>query len=101
MSLAELLEQRAHLERQIEAVQSQKRAQAIEQIRALMAAHGLTAADLAAGLQKRAAKVRGTGKPVAAKYKDSYGNSWSGRGLRPKWLTAAIANGATLEEFAI
>ncbi|MFZ5525279.1 MAG: H-NS family nucleoid-associated regulatory protein [Pseudomonadota bacterium] len=38
--------------------------------------------------------------PVTVKYRDHAGNSWSGKGPRPAWLKAAIANGATLEGFA-
>ena len=29
------------------------------------------------------------------------GNSWSGRGLRPNWLKAALASGRKLEDFAV
>lgn len=40
-------------------------------------------------------------KKVAPKYADGNGNLWTGRGNRPKWLTAAIETGATLESFLI
>ena len=40
-------------------------------------------------------------KKVAPKYEDGNGNLWTGRGNRPKWLTAAIETGATLESFLI
>jgi DNA-binding protein H-NS len=56
---------------------------------------GLTMADLT-----RAKPSRTTGA-VAAKYKDDTGNTWTGRGFKPKWLQAAIATGKTLESFAI
>jgi DNA-binding protein H-NS len=32
------------------------------------------------------------------KYKDDAGNSWSGFGPKPRWLTEAVAGGKTLEE---
>ena len=46
--------------------------------------------------------ARLAGRKVAAKYRDSAtGNSWSGRGLQPNWLKAALASGRKLEEFAV
>jgi DNA-binding protein H-NS len=45
-------------------------------------------------------KVQGA-KKVAPKYADGNGNLWTGRGHRPKWLTAALEAGATLESFLI
>ena len=39
---------------------------------------------------------------VAPKYRDSAtGITWTGRGKQPKWLSAAISGGKTLEEFKI
>jgi DNA-binding protein H-NS len=35
------------------------------------------------------------------KYRDANGNAWYGRGLTPKWLKAAIADGNTKEVFAV
>lgn len=38
----------------------------------------------------------------AAKYRNSHtGDTWSGRGLKPKWLQAALAAGRTLAEFEV
>lgn len=33
------------------------------------------------------------------RYRDSAGNTWTGRGKRPGWLAAALANGKTLDSF--
>jgi DNA-binding protein H-NS len=41
------------------------------------------------------------GIKIPPKYRDSEGNTWTGRGLKPKWLSAAMAKGAKLEQFAI
>jgi len=41
------------------------------------------------------------GKKVAAKYRDRAGNTWAGRGAKPRWLVAAIKEGKKLEDFAI
>jgi DNA-binding protein H-NS len=100
MTLEELLKQKADLDRQIAQYQNEGRNKAIADIRVLMAQWHLTPQDIAA-LPKKGAKTNGTSKPVAAKYKDDQGNSWSGRGLKPKWLTAALASGKALADFAV
>jgi DNA-binding protein H-NS len=39
---------------------------------------------------------------VAAKYRNSEtGETWAGRGLKPRWLTAAIKSGKSLDDFAV
>jgi len=98
VSLSELLARKDALERQIRSAQSTAKATAIAQVRELMSRHGLTTSDIA---QKSMSKL-GTGKKVAAKYRDPVlGATWTGRGLKPKWLTAALAAGKSLEDFAI
>jgi DNA-binding protein H-NS len=41
--------------------------------------------------------------PVAPKYRnpDNPAETWAGRGLKPRWLAAAIKSGKKLEDFAI
>ena len=41
------------------------------------------------------------GRPVPPKYFGPNGETWAGRGLRPRWLTSAIKGGADLEDFAV
>jgi DNA-binding protein H-NS len=41
------------------------------------------------------------GKKVPPKYRDSAGNTWAGRGAKPRWLVAAIKEGKKLEDFSI
>ena len=100
--LQELIRQKADLERQIASAQSKGRQDAIDKIRAIMQEQGLTAADIAAAPKGRTpAKASGERKAVAVKYKDGNGNAWTGRGLKPKWLSAQLANGKKLEDFAV
>lgn len=102
LSLNELLAQKAALESQIAERMRTERAEAIAQVRALMAQYGLTAADIANKPAAPAKRSGGGGSKVAAKYRDpATGDSWSGRGLKPKWLSAALASGRTLADFAI
>ena len=103
---AELDRLQADLEKQIAETLRNERASVISQIKTLMAENGITAADLASGKPGRPPKIGiaepGTTRKVAAKScnKDT-GESWSGRGLKPKWLTAALESGRTLTEFAV
>ncbi len=107
-TLAELLAQKAELERQIAEQSRAEREQAIAQVRQLMAQHGLTMADIGVGARPAPLRsARATGGPgpaakVAPKYRHpATGETWSGRGLQPNWLKAALAQGRQLSEFAL
>lgn len=102
-TLQELIAQKEELDRQIEQTRTRERSQAIEKVRALMDEYGLSAVDLGArGAPKSAKKVNNGGGKVAAKYRNaSTGESWSGRGLQPRWLKAAIAGGRKIGDFAV
>jgi len=99
--LDELLAQKAALERQIIEAQRAERSNAISQVKALMTQYGLSPADLGSRASLAAPRAAG-GKKVAAKYRHpATGETWSGRGLQPKWLKAALAEGRSLSDFAI
>lgn len=105
--LQDLIAKRAELEQQIIDLQREERSSAIAQVKALMAQHGLTAADLGSARASsvastsRAAKSGG-GAKVPAKYRNAAtGDTWSGRGLQPNWLKKALADGAKLTDFAL
>ncbi|PZP36476.1 MAG: histone family protein nucleoid-structuring protein H-NS [Roseateles depolymerans] len=96
-SLKELLAQRAALDEQINETKDRERSEAVAKIKTLMSEYGLSIADLSV----RTPKVVKVSK-VAAKYRNqATGETWSGRGLQPKWLKAAIASGASLGDFAV
>jgi DNA-binding protein H-NS len=100
-SLQELLAQRAEIEKKIIDVQREERADAIGKVRALLAEFGLTAADISgkAPTARASSAAKPTGK-VAIKYRNaSTAETWTGRGLQPKWLKAALASGAKIEDF--
>jgi DNA-binding protein H-NS len=99
-SVNELLAQKAAIEKQIAEAQREQRAEALSKIRSLMSEYGLSVADLSG---RAAAGARGgTGSKVAPKYRDPQtGNTWSGRGLKPKWLSSALAEGNQLEDFKL
>ena len=100
-SLNELLAQKAALEKRIIDAQREEKSTAIAQVKDLMSQHGLSLIDLGNSRGPAAAK-RASGAKVAAKYRNTAtGDSWSGRGLQPKWLKAALASGKSLADFAL
>lgn len=84
----ELLNQRAELEKQIEAVRKEAIASAIAEARAIVAEYELTEEDIFAS--KKVARTSGAAhvtKSVAPKYRDPItGATWTGRGKPPLWI---------------
>ena len=105
----QLRAQAAALDAQIAQQKLAARAGVVAGLKATIAEHGITGAELGfkGGKDARASKPAGdrshpsAGKKVPAKFKDANGNSWTGRGVKPRWLSAAIAAGATLQSFAV
>jgi len=96
-NLKTLLAQKAALEKQIEDAARSERSEAIARVKSLMAEYGLSVADLGKGGSAKAG-----GSKVPAKYRNAAtGDTWSGRGLRPNWLKAALSSGKKLEDFAV
>lgn len=103
-SLTALLAQRSELDRQIGEAKQAQAQEAKAKIRALMDEAGLTLADLSDDV--RVAKGLRSGKPakggVAVKFRNaSTGETWTGRGMQPRWLRAALEAGAKLDEFRV
>ena len=100
-----LLRQQQEIAKSIAEFQSAQRASVINEIKTLMAQHGISAADLVVtGRSKAINPDKPDREPskVAAKYRDpASGSTWTGRGLKPRWLVAALENGHTQDEFLI
>jgi DNA-binding protein H-NS len=88
-----LLKQREALDLQIEQARKNAIANAVQQCKALISEHGLSAADLFGSAKaSKAAKSK-----VAPKYRDPATNAtWTGRGKPPLWI-----QGKDREAFAI
>ncbi len=99
-TIRDLLAQKDVLEKQIRDAQAAAKATAVADVRKLMADHGLTVADLTSSVKGKA-EMKARSK-VAAKYRDPVtGSTWTGRGLKPKWMVAAIGAGKSLDDFRI
>lgn len=101
-TLQDLLAQREALDRQIQETQRAERQSAIDKVRTLMAEFGLTMEDLQGGRPSTTGKKKAEGgRKAPVKYRDGAGNSWTGRGLQPRWLKEALASGKQLSDFAV
>ncbi len=81
----ELIAQKAALDKQIEEVRQADRAEAIAQVRRMITFFGLNAGELGvAPIAKRTKRVQ---KAAPAKYFGLNGETWSGHGRAPAWLT--------------
>ncbi len=111
--LQELLAKKAHLDREIADTQRKEKSAAVAHIKTLMEQYDITATDLGRRRPGRPAKAatagvggkrqsKMAGKKVPPKYRNkATGDTWSGRGLKPRWLSEAIAAGKKLSDFAI
>ncbi len=105
------------LQKQASEIKAKEFNSTVQDILAKMQAFGITVKDLQGAKPLHAGK-KGTGKKagssakpakvskkagvvVAAKYRGPNGETWSGRGLTPKWLAALIAQGQSKESFAV
>lgn len=116
-NLIDIQSQIQKLQKQAADIRSREFDKTVEEIRAKMEAFGITAKDLQTvkrgargGKGKKPATARKSvkgasskkpGSPVAAKYHGPAGESWTGRGLTPRWLKSLLEQGRTKEEFAI
>jgi DNA-binding protein H-NS len=77
----------------------------VKQLRMVLIKYRLTPADISHAFADSSKGRRNPlkGQKVKPKYRNpaKRGETWSGRGLRPKWLVAAMKGGKKLEDFAI
>jgi len=110
----ELKQRIEELQKEADAIREKERQGVIDRMKEAIAVYDITAKEL--GLNSRGASAqlrqdvktsapkkpkatRRSGEPHPA-YTDANGNSWGGRGPRPKWLKDALAAGAQLQDFA-
>jgi DNA-binding protein H-NS len=79
-------------EKALQTKRAEQRQSVMAQIRDLAASIGAT---VTFGILKPAQSGKGI------KYRDGKGNTWTGRGEKPKWLREALEAGRSVEEFAV
>ena len=100
-SLQQMIAQKEALEQQIANATAKGKSEAITQVKALMSEHGLTMSDFGVSNERQSKKKLNDVK-VVAKYRDpSTGETWSGRGLLPRWLKSALTSGKEIGAFSV
>lgn len=115
--LAELQKQIKTLQSEAAVIKARDFTVTVKEIQMTMQIFGITAKDLQAVQRKPrkakdtaavenkgkspSSKIKSPSKPVVAKYIGPEGQTWSGRGLSPKWMAALVAHGAAREDFLI
>ena len=112
-NLVDIQSQIEKLQKQANEIKTREFDKTVQDIVAKMRAYGITVKDLSAvdsrrkpkapaGAKRVAAKpAKGPAVTVPAKYRGPSGETWSGRGLTPRWLATQINEGRTKEDFAI
>lgn len=115
-NLVEIQSQIEKLQKQATEIKAREFDKTVQDILVKMQAFGITVKDLQGGkgraakgkgvkgaksVPARAKKVAKDATVVAAKFRGPNGETWSGRGLTPRWLAALLAQGRTKQEFAI
>ena len=117
-NLIEIQSQIEKLQKQATEIKTREFSLTVQDILAKMQAFGITLKDLQVGkgrVTKGKGKVARVGKSapakakkkekpasvVAAKFRGPNGETWSGRGLTPRWLAALVAQGKTKDDFAV
>lgn len=99
--LEKIQQQIADLQKKAHEIAAKNKSQVIDEIKAKIALYGLTASDLGlVGTRTRAAGETKARKPVAVKYKHG-DDTWTGRGMKPKWVTKYLADGGKLESLLV
>jgi len=103
---SQIIEQIETLKAEAEKLKRKEVDEVIVRIREAVQHYQLTAADLGlSGLRRggaaKPARKAGKRAQTSAKFRDADGNTWGGRGPRPKWLRTALAEGKKLEDFAV
>ncbi|MDD2923598.1 H-NS histone family protein [Rhodoferax sp.] len=103
-SLIDIQNQIALLQKQADELKAKEFDKTVQEILAKMEAFGITLDDLQGGKARGRKVTNKPGKssnPAPAKYRGPNGETWSGRGLMPRWLAALVAQGQSKESFAI
>ena len=114
-SLAQINKQIARLQQEADALKAKEVPSVVQRLKEAIEHYGLTVEHLfgskapkaapAKAVKAKATKpARKTGAkrpPVPIKFRDEAGNTWTGRGNRPRWLVAALSSGKKIDDFAV
>ncbi|MEJ5990739.1 H-NS histone family protein [Ramlibacter sp. PS3R-8] len=103
--MATYLELKAQAEKllaEAESMREKEIGDAISDIKEKIRLYGLTAQDLGLAPSGPGRASKGKSAQAVIKYRGPNGEAWSGgRGRKPQWVTKALKEGRSLEEFAV
>jgi DNA-binding protein H-NS len=110
----QVVQQIEALKAEAEGLRRKEVAEVIKKMKQAIAVYGLTAADLGfedaspanrGGVKVKAPRFSEVGgsssskaESRAVRYRDAAGNTWGGKGPRPRWIRSALAAGKTLKD---
>lgn len=98
----ELKQQAEKLLAEAERVREQEIADAIADVKRKIELYGLTAADLGFARNAGPGNSRPKNTKANVKYRGPNGETWGGgRGRKPQWVTQALKEGRSLDDFAV
>jgi DNA-binding protein H-NS len=95
--LAELVE---NAQKALQDRQQGKRKEVLAEIKALAASIGVTI-EFSNSASPKGSTRKGTTVPIKYRNPASPSETWTGRGVKPRWLKALIEQGRRIEEFAV
>jgi len=98
-SYPELVAQIRVLEQTARETRARELPTVIADIQEKMALFGIAPSDVMPELGGRMEKA--PAKKRAIRFRDDEGNTWTGGGSHPRWLTAKLAAGAKLDDFRV
>jgi len=92
----------AELQAQAAEIKSREFSEKLNMIKETMVTYGISLEDIQGKSAKESRQVGSKStNPAPAKYTGPNGESWTGRGLMPKWMAALVAEGHQKDEYLI
>ena len=114
-NLIDLQNQIEKLQKQAAEIKKREYDRTVQDIRAKMHAFGISLKDIQEGKSTKSGKLaaakslagskrrvsKSLGTKVPPKYKSPAGDTWTGRGVMPRWMSSLLAEGRAKEDFLI
>lgn len=102
LSVSQLRELQQQIPAELKRREAQEKVNILNEVRAFAKARGYAIEDLL-GKEAKVKAATGTGNKVKVKYRhpENAELEWTGRGRKPKWVEAWLANGGSLDNLLV